>query len=142
MKKSDVILLVLIILIYIVVLSGIVQTASVEGVSMYPVFQNGFLTFYTSPEDISVGNIIIYKSPTYGTYVIHRVIKINYFDGENFYVTKGVDNITNPKPDNVIGLEPPYGISQSQVVGKVNEINGVVISIPYLGYISILFSLF
>ncbi|MBB5252603.1 signal peptidase I [Sulfurisphaera ohwakuensis] len=141
MKKSDILLLIVIILIYIVVLSGIVQTASVEGVSMYPIFQNGFLTFYTLPNNIKIGNIIIYKSPTFNTYVIHHVIKINYIDGEKFYVTKGVDNITNPQSDNKIGLEPPQGIPQSQVIGKVAEVNGIVISIPYLGYISILFSL-
>ncbi|BFH74263.1 signal peptidase I [Sulfurisphaera javensis] len=141
MKKSDILLLVVIILIYIVVLSGVVQTASVEGVSMYPIFQNGYLTFYTSPSNIKIGDIIIYKSPTFNTYVIHHVIKINYIDGETYYVTQGVDHITNPQPDNKIGLEGPYGVSQTQVIGKVAEINGVVISIPYLGYISILFSL-
>ena len=140
MKKSDIFLLAVIVLIYIVVLSGIVQTASVEGVSMYPVFQNGDLTFYTTPHDISVGDIIIYRSPTFNTYVIHHVIAINFVDGQKYYVTQGVDNITNPQPDNKIGLESPYGISQTHVVGKVAEINGLVISIPYLGYISILFS--
>lgn len=138
MKKSDVILLALIIIIYISVFSGVVQTASVEGVSMYPVFQNGFLTFYTSPKNITVGNIIIYKSEL-GTYVIHRVVQINY--QYHSYVTQGVDPITNPIPDNRIGLEPPYGVPKQFVVGKVLEVHGVIISIPYLGYISILFSL-
>lgn len=140
MKKSDIFLLIIIVLIYIIVLSGIVQTASVEGVSMYPVFQNGDLTLYSSPAHISVGDIIIYKSPTFNTYVIHHVIEVNYINGEKYYVTQGVDHITNPQPDNKIGLEPIYGIPQTQVVGKVAEANGVVISIPYLGYISILFS--
>lgn len=142
MKKSDIFLLVVIILIYIVVLSGLVQTASVEGVSMYPIFQNGYLTFYTSPKNINVGDIIIYKSPTFNTYVIHHVVRIDEINGQTYYVTQGVDHITNPQPDNKIGLEGPYGIAQSQVIGKVAEVNGVVISIPYLGYISILFSLF
>ncbi|MFP3200951.1 MAG: signal peptidase I [Sulfolobus sp.] len=140
MKKSDIILLVLIIIIYLAVFSGIIQTASVEGVSMYPLFQNGFLTFYSSPTNIQIGNIIIYKS-LYGTFVIHRVININYFDGVPHYITQGVDNITNPYPDNRIGLEPPYGVSQYDVIGKVDEFGGFIISIPYLGYISILFSL-
>ncbi|AAY80713.1 signal peptidase I [Sulfolobus acidocaldarius] len=135
MKKSDVAIVLVVILIYVVLFSGIVQTASIEGVSMYPVFQNGFLTFYVSPSDISVGNIVIYKS-TVGTYVIHQVIHI---DG-NSYVTKGVDNITNYLPDNKIGLEPQSGIPKTAVIGKVAEVNGFVISIPYLGYISILFS--
>jgi len=140
MKKSDIILLVLIIIIYLAVFSGIIQTASVEGVSMYPLFQNGFLTFYSSPTNIQIGNIIIYKS-LYGTFVIHRVININYVDGVPHYITQGVDNITNLYSDNRIGLEPPYGVSQYDVIGKVDEFGGFIISIPYLGYISILFSL-
>jgi signal peptidase len=140
MKKSDIILLVLIIIIYLAVFSGIIQTASVEGVSMYPLFQNGFLTFYSSPTNIQIGNIIIYKS-LYGTFVIHRVININYVDGVPHYITQGVDNITNPFPDNRIGLERPYGVPQYDVTGKVDEFGGFIISIPYLGYISILFSL-
>ncbi|MEJ2778953.1 signal peptidase I [Stygiolobus sp. RP850M] len=138
MKKSDIILLILILMIYIGVFSGVVQTASVEGVSMYPEFQNGFLTFYTSPKNISVGNIIIYKS-TLGTYVIHRVIQIN--PQYNSYITQGVDPITNPIPDNRIGLEQPYGVPHQFIIGKVLEIHGIIFSIPYLGYISILFSL-
>ena len=140
MRKSDIFLLIIIVLIYIVVLSGILQTASIEGVSMYPVFQNGDLTFYIASHDIRVGDIIIYKSPTFNTYVIHRVIAMGFFDGQRYYITQGVDNITNPQPDNKIGLESPYGISQTRVVGKVVEVHGLVISIPYLGYISILFS--
>lgn len=142
MKKSDIFLLAIIVLIYVAVLSGIVQTASIEGVSMYPIFQNGDLTFYVTSHKIDVGDIIIYSSPTFNTYVIHRVIAINFVNGQNYYVTQGIDNITNPQPDNRIGLEPPYGVSQTRVVGKVVEIHGLVISIPYLGYISILFSSF
>ncbi|MEM4884805.1 MAG: signal peptidase I, partial [Saccharolobus sp.] len=81
-------------------------------------------------------NVIIYKSPYFNNYVIHRVIQIN---GDN-YVTQGVDKITNPLPDNRIGLEPANGIPKTLVVGKVIEVDNVTFSIPYLGYISILFS--
>nr|WP_216604138.1 signal peptidase I [Acidianus sp. RZ1] len=136
MRKSDIGIIIFIVAIYILFFTNIVSSASVEGVSMYPVFQNGALTFYTSPVNITYHNIIIYKSPIYRIYVIHRVIAI---DGTN-YITQGVDKISNPLPDNRIGLEPPSGIPISDVVGKVAEVDGYIISIPYLGYLSIIFS--
>ncbi|MEM3946761.1 MAG: signal peptidase I [Metallosphaera sp.] len=138
MKKSDIALIVLIVLIYIVFYSNIVSSASVEGVSMYPVFQNGALTFYQEPVNVGYHSVIIYKSPQFHTYVIHRVVRV---DG-NYYVTQGVDKISNPQPDNQIGLEPAPGIPQNYVVGKVIEVDGYIISIPYLGYLSILISSF
>ncbi len=136
MKKSDIAIIAFIVFIYILFFTNIITTASVEGVSMYPVFQNGSLTFYGPPHNIQYHNVIIYKSLEHGIYVIHRVIKI---DG-NHYVTQGVDNISNPYPDNRIGLEPPQGIPACDVIGKVTEVDGYIISIPYLGYLSILFS--
>ncbi|AKV74654.1 MULTISPECIES: signal peptidase I [Metallosphaera] len=136
MKKSDIAIIILIALVYIVFYSNIVSSASVEGVSMYPIFQNGALTFYQSPTHITYHSIIIYRSPQLHTYVIHRVIRV---DG-TYYVTQGVDKISNPQPDNQIGLEPAPGVPSSDVIGKVTEIDGYVISIPYLGYLSILLS--
>ncbi|AWS00018.1 signal peptidase I [Metallosphaera hakonensis] len=136
MKKSDIAIIILIALIYLVFYSNVVTSASVEGVSMYPIFQNGALTFYQSPVDIQFHSIIIYKSPQLHTYVIHRVIRL---DG-GYYVTQGVDRISNPQPDNQIGLEPAPGVPSNYVIGKVVEIDGYVISIPYLGYLSILIS--
>lgn len=116
--------------------SNIVQSASVEGVSMYPIFQNGALTFYVKPISINEGNVIIYKSPYFNNYVIHRVIATD----NGYYITQGVDKITNPIPDNRIGLEPASGIPKNLVVGKIVEFGNFTFSIPYLGYISILFS--
>ncbi|WP_338601602.1 signal peptidase I [Sulfolobus tengchongensis] len=136
MKKSDLIIILFIALIYILMFSNIVQSASVEGVSMYPIFQNGALTFYTRPNSIEIGNVIIYKSPYFNNYIIHRVIYAN----NGYYVTQGVDRITNPIPDNRIGLEPPQGITKNLIVGKIVEFGNITFSIPYLGYISILFS--
>ncbi|BBG23793.1 signal peptidase I [Sulfuracidifex tepidarius] len=135
MKKSDLIGILIIIGIYVLLFSSAVETASVQGVSMYPVLQNGSLTFYKSTHDASYHNVVIYRSPL-GFYVIHRVVQV----GQDSYVTQGVDNITNPLPDNRIGLEPLGGIPKNDVIGKVVEVDGYVISIPYLGYISVIFS--
>ena len=134
MKKSDLAFVILVGLIYFLILSGIVRTASVEGVSMYPIFQNGYLVFYEKPVNVHVGNIVIYESHL--GYVIHEVV----IQKGDHYITKGVDPYTNFETDNMIGLEPPNGITVDQMVGKVVEINGYYITIPYLGYLSILFS--
>ncbi len=138
MKKSDIILIILILVIYLLYFSNVISSASVEGVSMYPVFQNGSLTFYTSPHNITVGNIIIYKSSVIDAYVIHRVLSVDNYNSQKHFVTQGVDRISNPVPDNKIGLEPPEGIPSKCVLGKVDEFHGIIFSIPYLGYISIL----
>ncbi|MCY0850915.1 signal peptidase I [Sulfuracidifex metallicus] len=135
MKKSDVIGILIIVGIYALIFSNVLQTASVQGVSMYPVLQNGSLTFYKSSHNATYHDIVIYRSPL-GFYVIHRVVG----ETRNTYITQGVDNITNPIPDNRIGLEPINGISKQDVVGRVMEVDGYVISIPYLGYISVIFS--
>jgi signal peptidase len=105
---------------------------------MYPVFQNGSLTFYTSPHNITIGNIIIYKSPVINAYVIHRVVAKDDYNNVQHYITQGVDKISNPVPDNKIGLEPPQGVPSTYILGKVDEFHGIIFSIPYLGYISIL----
>jgi signal peptidase len=138
MKKSDIILIILILVIYLLYFSNIISSASVEGVSMYPVFQNGSLTFYTSPHNITIGNIIIYKSPVINAYVIHRVVAKDDYNNVQHYITQGVDKISNPVPDNKIGLEPPQGVPSTYILGKVDEFHGIIFSIPYLGYISIL----
>ncbi len=135
MKKSEIVILVLIILLYVLLLSNVVNTASVEGVSMYPVFQNGAITFYQKTHHASLGDIIIFKSPVFNTYVIHRVVEIT----PEGYITKGVDPISNPQPDAGV-LEPPYGVPPYDMIGKVVNISGYVFVIPYLGYISIMFS--
>ncbi len=135
MKKSDVVGILIIVGIYLVLFTSAVETASVQGVSMYPILQNGSLTFYKSTHDASYHNVIIYRS-TFGFYVIHRVVQVR----SDSYVTQGIDNITNPIPDNRIGLEPLGGIPKSDVIGKVIDVDGYVISIPYLGYISVIFS--
>lgn len=107
---------------------------------MYPIFQNGQITFYIPTNNADVGDIIIYKSPTKYTYVIHRVIQVNNYQGQERYVTQGINPITNPYPDTSVGLEPQGGVPQNYVVGKVVSIGKMSFSIPYLGYLSLLFS--
>ncbi len=109
--------------------------AVVDGYSMFPVLRMGDIVFSykCSPQDIHVGDIIIYRGID-GKLIIHRVIKVIVRDGKYYYVTKG-DN--NPIEDYFEFTGP--GVPYSRVVGKVFDINGAVFKIPYLGYVSIWF---
>ncbi len=111
-------------------LLGIVTLAVVEGRSMEPTLQTGDLVLVVkvSPEDIHVGDIIVYKKPS-GTFIIHRVIKIKRVDDQFYYITQG-DN--NPIPDGP-------GIPYKDVIGKVVSVNDAPIKIPVIGYLSLMF---
>jgi len=70
--------------------------------SMEPVFYRGdvvLLKGVTNPDQIEVGDVIVYKRPGYEYPIIHRVRYIYSLDGTTCFVTWG-DN--NPVPD------PPY----------------------------------
>ena len=105
-----------------------VPLAVVEGYSMWPTLRQGdlIIAYKPSPEDIHVGDIIIYKDYR-GTLIIHRVIKVLNKGNKYYYVTKG-DN--NPYRD-------PMDVPYERVEGKVITINNIVIKIPYLGYLSL-----
>ena len=118
----------------ILVVTGTVRIAVVEGVSMEPTFHTGDMVFLkkVSPWAIKDGDIVVYSRGT--KYIIHRVIKvIKTPNGDYCYVVKG-DN--NPVPD------PPErpcksGIPYSRIVGVVRTFNGTPFKIPYLGGISV-----
>ncbi len=108
-----------------------VPLAVVEGYSMCPTLRKGDLviSYKPSPQDIHVGDVIIYKNPR-GMLVIHRVIYVREDHGRYYYRTKG-DN--NPIPD-------PGWIPYERVEGKVITVgNGIVFKIPYFGYLSLWF---
>jgi len=109
---------------------GVVTLAVVEGRSMEPTLQTGDLVLVVkaSPNDIHVGDIVVYKKPD-GTFIIHRVIEIKQISGQLYYVTQG-DN--NPIPDGP-------GIPYEDVIGKVVSINDAPVKIPVIGYLSLMF---
>ncbi len=126
----DISVFILVILFLTMNLLGVVTLAVVEGRSMEPTLQTGDLVMVikVSPEDIHVGDIIVYKKPN-GTFIIHRVIKIKQINNQLYYVTQG-DN--NPIPD---GPGVPY----KDVIGKVVSVNDAPIKIPVIGYLSLMF---
>ncbi|MEM4971844.1 MAG: signal peptidase I [Sulfolobales archaeon] len=115
--------------------SGQSYIAVVSGSSMEPILSTGDVVFILpvrSPSDISLGDVIVYKSQS-GRYIIHRVINIISIGGKTYFVTKG-DN--NPIPD-AFGYGYP-GVPFENIVGKVISVGGSVLKIPYIGIISLL----
>ncbi len=112
-----------------IVTGSSVPLAVVDGYSMCPTLREGDLviSYNVSPEDIRVGDIIIYESYK-KELIIHRVVGVSVVNGKYYYVTKG-DN--NREPD-------PFKVPYEKVRGKVLEVsNGSVFKIPYLGYLSL-----
>lgn len=92
--------------------------------SMYPVIDPGSLLFVThiSASSVHVGTIIVFNAPWQkGTLYAHEVIGLNYSNGIEYFITKGVNN---PAKD-------PLPVPANDLVGRV------VFSLPYLGYILI-----
>jgi signal peptidase len=107
------------------VLSG--RLAIVRGGSMEPAMPIGSiaLTLPVTPDEVKVGDIIVFKPPRHPTImnpnvnVSHRVIEVQA-DGELYFITKGD---ASEDPD-------PVPIPAANVQGKV------VFNIPYLGYVA------
>ncbi len=144
LKKSDVILIVVVLVISVslhpllVSLSGTrFPLAVVRGHSMLPLLREGDIVFlvHRGPQDIRVGDIVVYRSLR-GHLIIHRVIAIIKYGNEYEYVTKG-DN--NPRDDSFLFEYPPgRGVPYDRVIGVVWEIKGVPFKIPYLGAVTLL----
>lgn len=79
----------------------------------------GDLLFVTAPDNINVGDIVIYQKGSIT--VVHRVVQISGSGSEATYMTKGDNPNTNSAPDS--GLR-----AKSELLGKVR------FSLPLLGY--------
>jgi len=115
--------------------------AIVEGRSMEPLFHTGDMVALVPVDEggVAPGDIVVYEKG--GRFIIHRVIYVYVSEGgEVCLVTKG-DN--NPVPDAgfpsvcgvvmVEGYGPQAGVPLSAVKGKVLEVAGVPVKIPYIG---------
>jgi len=111
--------------------------AVVKGNSMLPLLREGDIVFLyrASPQDIKVGDIVVYKS-IYGGYIIHRVVKIVNETGVLYFVTKG-DN--NPIDDSALGqfVEGP-GITYDRIIGVVWSPMNRTFVIPVIGIVSLI----
>lgn len=97
--------------------------------SMVPEFYRGDLIVVKGlqPEEIAVGDIIVYKNPYKGIPIVHRVIGIESdTNGNIYFLTKG-DN--NSHTDQESGISPP--VYEKWVMGEVKVI------VPKLGYFKV-----
>lgn len=105
--------------------------------SMEPVFYRGDIVVLEkadllglhefNPEEVKVGDIVVYNAVWYDSPVIHRVINITDVNGTKLFMIKG-DN--NDSPD-------PYYVKPSQITGRVITIGDTPLSIPKIGYITL-----
>ncbi|MDR3062812.1 MAG: signal peptidase I [Methanobrevibacter sp.] len=112
-----------------VVVSGSMEPVFYRG-DIVAVEQSNFLGLHEfNPDDIEVGDIVVYNAVWFPDPVIHRVINISEINGSTYYTIKG-DN--NNVPD-------PYLVTKDQITQKVAEIGDQPIIIPKVGYITLWF---
>lgn len=79
------------------------------------------------PNDVQVGDIVVYNAEWVDEAVIHRVINITEINGSTYFVIKG-DN--NDVPD-------PYYVSSDQITDRVVTLGDDPLIIPYIGNINL-----
>jgi signal peptidase len=106
--------------------------------SMEPVFYRGdvvviektsFLGLQeVNPNNLNVGNVVIYKATWFNEPVIHRIIYKGYdSNGELYYITKGDHN----------SVQDPAAVYPEQVEAKVVTTGSSLWIIPKVGYITL-----
>ena len=80
-----------------------------------------------NPDDVKVGDVVVYDAAWYDQPVIHRIINITDINGTTMYVIKG-DN--NNGPD-------PYYVKSDQIKEKVVTFGDNLVIVPKIGYLSI-----
>jgi signal peptidase len=124
-----------------IIIIGIVAAQHMNVVvsgSMEPVFYRGDIVVVEkanflginefNPEDVQVGDIVIYKANWFPEPVIHRVITTGTAkNGTKYFVIKG-DN--NPVPDQEV-------VYPTQITSKVIKLGNQPLFIPKIGYITL-----
>jgi len=112
---AKIVLLILFVLgILLLSLSFIYETSAFASDSMKPTLGKGDLLFFTTAENLNIGDIALYEQPGTRFKIVHRIVEIN----PEGYIFKGDNNIL---PDRSI-------IEKENIKGKL------VFSIPILGY--------
>lgn len=110
-----------------VVVSGSMEPAFYRG-DIVLVEKADFLGIHEfNPEDVKVGDVVVYDAAWYDQPVIHRIINITEINGTTMYIIKG-DN--NNAPD-------PYYVKASQIKEKVVTFGDSLVVIPKVGYLSL-----
>ncbi|WP_407414448.1 signal peptidase I [Methanobrevibacter sp.] len=125
------------VIILIIVLIAAQHLNVVVSGSMEPAFYRGDIVLVEkadlfgisefNPEDVEVGDVVVYDAAWYDQPVIHRIIGTADINGTTMYVIKG-DN--NNSPD-------PYYVNPSQIKEKVVTFGDNLVVIPKIGYLSL-----
>ena len=110
-----------------VVVSGSMEPAFYRG-DIVMVEKADFLGIHEfNPEDVQVGDVVVYDAKWFDQPVIHRIIDIKDINGTTMYKIKG-DN--NDSPD-------PYYVKANQIKEKVVTFGDNLVVIPKIGYLSL-----
>ena len=110
-----------------VVVSGSMEPAFYRG-DIVLVEKASFLGINEfNPNDVQVGDVVVYDAKWFDQPVIHRIINITEINGTTMYLIKG-DN--NNAPD-------PYYVTSDQIKERVVTFGDNLVVIPKVGYLSI-----
>ena len=125
------------VIILIIVLIAAQHLNVVVSGSMEPAFYRGDIVLVEkadlfgisefNPEDVQVGDVVVYDAAWFNQPVIHRIIGTADINGSTMYLIKG-DN--NKSPD-------PYYVSKDQIKEKVVTFGDNLVVIPKIGYLSL-----
>ena len=79
------------------------------------------------PNDVEIGDVVVYQATWFPNPVIHRVINVSEINGSKYFIIKG-DN--NP-------VEDPELVSPYQITERVVKIGDYPVILPKVGYITI-----
>ena len=124
-------------IILIIVLIAAQHLNVVVSGSMEPAFYRGDIVLVQkadflgikefNPEDVQVGDVVVYDAAWFDQPVIHRIINITDINGTKMYVIKG-DN--NDRAD-------PYYVPADRIQERVVTVGDNLFIIPKIGYLSL-----
>ncbi|MBI4128599.1 MAG: signal peptidase I, partial [Parcubacteria group bacterium] len=96
--------------------------ASITSGSMWPAFRRGDIVLIqrTERSDLKVGDIVVWQNPD--GFTIHRIVRLE----NDALVTKGDANFVEDKP-----------VRYDDVVGRIYQVFGKNVRLPYLGMITV-----
>lgn len=110
-----------------VVVSGSMEPAFYRG-DIVMVQKADFLGISEfNPDDVQVGDVVVYDAKWFEQPVIHRVINITEINGTTMYVIKGDNN----------KAADPYYVTSDQIREKVVTLGDNLVVIPKIGYLSL-----
>ena len=110
-----------------VVVSGSMEPAFYRGDIVLVQKADFFGVHEFNPDDVQVGDVVVYDAKWFDQPVIHRIIRIAEINGTTMYVIKG-DN--NDSPD-------PYYVTSDKIKEKVVTFGDNLVVIPKIGYLSL-----